>query len=746
MANIGELTVRIGADIREFERTMSNAQRSMRVAGENMKSIGATIGTAFTAAGIAVGAGLGMAVNKSMEFESQMSRVGAIADASAEQLDALKKSALELGASTSKSASEVAQGQEALAALGFTVNDILGAMPGVISAAEASGADMAQTAEVMASTLNIFGMEASKATKVADILAKTANVSAADITDMQYALKYAGPPAAALGVSLEELSASIGIMTNAGMGGEQAGTSLRAALLGLLNPSEKNSKLMEKMGISVTDAKGNFVGLAPLVENMSKSMEGMTDTQKAANLASLVGTEAVSGMLSLMAAGPAEINKMSDSLRNSGGASAEAASKMKDNLKGAVDELSGAFETMQITIGTALTPALTAIAGIVQKVADAFNKLSPGAQRFIAIGLVVATALALVAGAAGFLTMGLGALAAAEMAVIAPIAGIVAAVAGVIVAIIALGAAVIMAYNKIDWFKNGVDTAWAAIKSAFHTALNFIMTTVNTVMSAVSKFFNEQLGGIRKAWAENGADIMKVVSSAFAVISGIFKVQMAYIGEVIKVTWAAIVGVTKGVWSTLKGVISGAVQMITGIIRTFGAIIRGDWGAAWEGIKTITKGAMKILESIVKGAYTIGKNLIDGLIEGVTGAAKRLYKKVADIAASVTKKFKSIWDINSPSRVMEWQGEMLGAGVEKGMLGSLRGIIGATKEMASAAVPSLGREHALSTPAPVASKSVIQPAPVLIDGYELTQIIFHHIQSKQSSEMGTHSIFGGFKK
>jgi TP901 family phage tail tape measure protein len=85
---------------------------------------------------------------------------------------------------------------------------------------------------------------------------------------MQYALKYAGPPAAALGVSLTDLSAAIGIMTNAGMGGEQAGTTLRAALLSLLSPSEQNSKLMEKMGIAVTDAKGNFVGLSQLVKNM----------------------------------------------------------------------------------------------------------------------------------------------------------------------------------------------------------------------------------------------------------------------------------------------------------------------------------------------------------------------------------------------------------------------------------------------------------------------------------------------
>ena len=165
--------------------------------------------TTFGAAGTAIAAGLGLAVNKSMDFESQVSRVGAIAGATGSELDALRQSALELGASTSKSASEVAVAQENLAALGFTATDIISAMPGVISAAESSGADMAQTAEVMASALNIFGLEAAESTRVADILAQTANVSAADINDMGYALKYAGPVAANLGVSMEELSGQV---------------------------------------------------------------------------------------------------------------------------------------------------------------------------------------------------------------------------------------------------------------------------------------------------------------------------------------------------------------------------------------------------------------------------------------------------------------------------------------------------------------------------------------------------------
>lgn len=749
---VENLIVRIGADISNYEQNMTQVQQSMRSVGERMQSVGQTVGQAFTAAGLALGAGLGLAVNTAMDFEAQMSRVGAIAGATKEELEALKQSALDLGASTSKSATEIAQGQEALAALGFTTKDILGAMPGVISAAEASGSDMAQTAEVMASTLNIFGMEASNATKVADLLAKTANISAADLTDMGYALKYAGPPAAALGISLEELSASIGIMTNAGMDGSSAGTALRAALLGLLNPSEENSKLMKKMGVTVTDAQGNFVGLSKLVENLSTSMEGQTETQKAANLAALVGTEAVSGMLSLMSAGPAEIDKMTQSLANSGGASAEAAAKMKDNLKGAVDELTGAFETMQITIGTALAPALTKLAGIVQTVADWFNNLSPSTQSFIAISAAVTTVLLLLVGVVGFLTMALGALAAAEWAAIAPIAGIIAAVVGIILAIGALVVAVIEAYKNIDWFRDGVDTVWAAIKSAFQTALNFIMQIVNQVMEAVTKFFKSQLDKIQKFWAENGQQIMQAVRVVWTAISAYIQMVMAYIQAVWTVAWNVIKSVAQAVWSMIKGVISGAIDVILGIVKTFSSILTGDWKGAWEGVKNIMSGALNVLKSMASGMFSIGKNIITGLIDGVASAAKTLYNKVAEIASNVTKKFKNIFDIHSPSRVMRDEvGKQLGAGIVVGMGASLKGISTMANEMVSAATPNIKQTTTFGEQSNQVGKAddirpVIIEIPIYLDSDEIGRGTSSLINNLQNSQFQTKLILNGVKE
>jgi TP901 family phage tail tape measure protein len=689
--------------------SVASAGERMQDAGSKMQSAGQGMATSFGAATVAIGAGIGSAVHTAMEFEAQLDRVGAIADATETELEALRESALKLGATTSKSATEIAKGQEELAAMGFTAKEIVGAMPGVISAAEASGSDMAQTAEVMASTLNIFGLEASKATDVADILAKTANVSAANLTDMQFALKYAGPPAAALGISLEELSSAIGIMTNAGMKGEQAGTTLRSGLLALLDPSKENAEMMETMGIQITDAKGNFVGLSQLIENISSSMKGMTDTQKAANLASLVGTEAVSGMLSLMAAGPAEIDKMTAALENSAGASAEAAAKMKDNLKGSIDELSGTFESIKISMGEALTPAVETLVGVLQKIGNTFNNLSPSTQKFVAIGAALIGVLTGVVALFGFLLMGIG-------SVVAAIGTIGLPIAAAIAAILALGAIFAVAYAKIEPFREGVNKVFSAVKEIVLKAVGAVVT-----------FFNEKITQIKEFWATNGDQIKQAFANVFKGIKAVIDFIMP-----------AVLFIIKSIWGNIKGVFNGALNIILGLVKTFAALFTGDWKGVWEGIKQILKGALELIwngfqllfvgrllkgigsffsmfGTIIKSGWTkiigffkggltgaknlwdngitaiwntakklatdipkalsglpaklktMGKDIIDGLIKGIKGAAGKAVTAAKDMAKGVADAVLGFFQIHSPSRLMEGAGKNVDEGLAKGL-------------------------------------------------------------------------------
>lgn len=198
----------------KVSKTFESMGPKLTNAGNAMKGVGRNMSMYVTAP---IVGGFGLAVKTAADFEGQMSRVGAIAESSKGELKAMSDQAIELGAKTSKSALEVSQGMEELAALGFNAQQIMKAMPSVISASEASGADMAETAKIMASSLNAFGLEAKDSGHVADLLAMAANKSAADISYMGDALKYAGPPAKSLGVSLEDTSAAVGIMSDAGL-------------------------------------------------------------------------------------------------------------------------------------------------------------------------------------------------------------------------------------------------------------------------------------------------------------------------------------------------------------------------------------------------------------------------------------------------------------------------------------------------------------------------------------------------
>ena len=195
--------------------------------GGKLKDVGdkvSGVGKALMPVSAGVTALGGAAVKMTSDFDSCMSRVAAISQATDEELARLRQTAKDLGASTAFSASEAAAGMENLASAGFTVNEIIEAMPGMLDLAASSGEDLASSADIAASTLRGFGMDASEAGHVADVLAQNAAATNAAVADTGEAMKYIAPLANTVGLEFEEVAASIGIMANAGIKGSQAGT------------------------------------------------------------------------------------------------------------------------------------------------------------------------------------------------------------------------------------------------------------------------------------------------------------------------------------------------------------------------------------------------------------------------------------------------------------------------------------------------------------------------------------------
>lgn len=229
------------------------------------------------------------AVTTSIGFEAQMSRVKAISGATGEDFTKLEGQAKDLGATTAFSAKQAAEGMENLASAGFDTNQIMSAMPGLLDLAASDNLDLASAADIAASTLNGFALEAGEAAHVADVLAKAAADTNAGIADTGEAMKYIAPVASAMGISLEEVTAAIGLLSNAGIKGGQSGTVLRSSLSSLAKPSKQAAELMEEMGFNAYDSSGKMLSLKDIIKNLSKSMEGMTEEQKQNAIVTIFG-------------------------------------------------------------------------------------------------------------------------------------------------------------------------------------------------------------------------------------------------------------------------------------------------------------------------------------------------------------------------------------------------------------------------------------------------------------------------
>lgn len=352
-----------------------------------LKDVLSTIGAAAAVKGLY---NLGKAaIQTGMDFDEGMAAVKAVSGASAKDFETMRKQAIQLGADTTKSAKEVSEGQLDLAKSGMSAKQAMAAIPGVINASTASGEDMAVATSVMTSALNGFQLKASESAHVADVLAMAANKSQADINDMGYAFKYAAAPANTLGMSLEQVSAATMVMVDSGMAGEQAGTSLRSALISLASPSKEASKEMSALGLKITDAKGNMRPFSKIMDDLRDSTKGMGNAQKLAAISTIFGTEAASGMVKIIDSAPGTLDKYTEALKHSDGEAKKASDTMNNTLSGSIKNLEGTFESIKINVSDVLTPTIRKGVDTLADLGDGFNNLSPSAKSMVVWGSVI---------------------------------------------------------------------------------------------------------------------------------------------------------------------------------------------------------------------------------------------------------------------------------------------------------------------------------------------------------------------
>lgn len=355
----GTILAYLDLDTSKFGNALQLAQSQMTEFaqdGGGLTSMVDGMGTALTTVGRTMTMGVSVplvgmgvaAVKTGMEFDAQMSRVKAISGATEEQFATLREAAIQMGADSVFGATDAAKALEYMGMAGWDTQQMMDGLPGIINLAAASGEELGSVSDIVTDALTAFGLSAADAAHFSDVLAAASTSSNTNVGMMGATFKYAAPLAGALGYSIEDCAVAIGLMANAGIKGEQAGTSMRAMLTNLANPTDRTADAMTALGISLTDSSGKMLPMSTLIGNLRTAFAGLTETEKAQMASDIAGKEAMSALLAIVNASEEDYQKLTAAVDDCNGATTRMAEQMLDNLSGDVEGLSGALEGLSL--------------------------------------------------------------------------------------------------------------------------------------------------------------------------------------------------------------------------------------------------------------------------------------------------------------------------------------------------------------------------------------------------------------
>jgi len=338
-------------------------------------------------------------VNSAADFEYTMSSVAAISSASSEDMEKLNAKAKEIGAGTMYTAQQAGEALSYMALAGWSAEEMLAGVDGVISLAAASGEDLARVSDIVTDALTAFGLSASDSGHFVDVLAAAATNSNTTVSMLGEAFKYAAPVAGALGYSVEDVAVAMGLMANNGIKGSMAGTSLRNMFSALTGDVKLSAAAFGEVTLTAQNSDGTMKDFSETLDELKLYFGQMTEAEKVNNAQALVGTRAYAGLLAILNTTEADYASLTSAIEDCTGAAKTMADTRMDNLTGQVTLMQSAFDAVKIAIGEKLTPTLKNLASAATDglswMADAISK----SDAFVPTITAAATAIGVLAAA-----------------------------------------------------------------------------------------------------------------------------------------------------------------------------------------------------------------------------------------------------------------------------------------------------------------------------------------------------------
>lgn len=395
-----------------IEKEAERATKAFTRIGEAARGVGGIL------AGIGLGAGLNQSIQGLVNFQNEMSALRAVAGATEDQMAALEDQARSLGATTAFGANQAAQAQKFLAQAGLDVNEVLGAAPSVLQLAQAGMLDLGQAADLATDIMAQMGLEVGDLNRINDVLVRTAGSATTNVTQLGDAFSYAGPIANDFGLSLEQTSAALGIISSSGLKASRAGTGLLGTLRQLGNVTDDGQEILEAYGISIEQVDVSSRGIIPVLQTLADANLTASERIK------LFGSEAA-GAAAALINGIDAYRDQTEALGDVEGAAADAAKTLTDNLGGSLKGLQSAVSEANLQLGdSGLNGALNAVivtaTGIIQSfngMTDEWAEANDVSSELVTTVEALDSAITILAAAAGGRAVqGLGAMAAAKVA------------------------------------------------------------------------------------------------------------------------------------------------------------------------------------------------------------------------------------------------------------------------------------------------------------------------------------------
>ena len=661
----------------EYAEKAGKVGQAVQTAGQHMMKVTTAIG-GVAAASVTVAA----------NFEQQMSKVQAISGATAEDTDRLTESARQWGRDTKYSATEAGEAFEYMALAGWKTDDMLEGIGGILNLAAASAMDLGTASDIVTDYLTAFGLSAKDAGKFADEMAYAMSHSNTTTEALGEAYKNCAATAASMGYSVEETTAVLMTMANAGVKGGEAGTALNAIMTRLATDTKGCATELSKYGVEVYDAQGNMNSLSSILTGVRGVWNNLTDEQQANLAKTIAGTNQFSALQTIMSglsdeaiASGMSFSDYSEALQNCDGTASDMAATMQDNLLGRLTQLKSKLEDVGITIGNSLMPFMEKAVARIGELADKFASLNPQQQETIlkiagvvaalgplltitgkaitvsgqiskGVGKVVGK-LAEMGTTAGGATGGMSVLKGALAAITSPVGIAIAAIAGITAVVVTL-------WKTNEDFRNKITEIWNRIKSVFTefgqhitdklNSLGFDFENFGEVVKAIWEGFCNVLAPIIEGVFNN---IAIFIETTLNVITGVFDLFVSLFTGDWSGAWDAVKGIFESVWNGLKEYISNILNTIKGVVDAFLGLFGTSWDEVWNSIKTafenIWNGIVSFFTGILDGirnavttAWTAVSTTISDVLTGIWNTVSNIFTTIRDFVSTVFETIKNV--------------------------------------------------------------------------------------------------------